>query len=150
MCIFIHNGTNAEMTSSCTSNSEAVLTWTTVMLSRPTVLMEPPYCSCLAACASSWTCCCCWVGVIRRKSCGSSPIYTWKQKTGLSFTQKNFHQHKGGWRKRGLLGAVLREILIHANDLTLYVFFEREKRTKYNLWKRETKSYWHAVCSIAI
>lgn len=43
-------------------------TWTTVMLSRPTVAMEPPYCSCRAAWASNWTCCCCWVGVILRKS----------------------------------------------------------------------------------
>lgn len=56
----------------------SVFTWTTVMLSRPTVPSEPPYWSCLAACASKWTCCCCCVGVIRRKSWGSSPIYTWR------------------------------------------------------------------------
>lgn len=58
-------------------------TWTTVMLSRPIVLTEPPYCSCRAVWASSWTCCCCWVGVIRKKSCGSSPMYTCRQKAAL-------------------------------------------------------------------
>lgn len=58
-----------------------MLTWTTVMLSRPivpTVPIEPPNCSCLAAWASRWTCCCCCVGAIRRNSWGSSPIYTWR------------------------------------------------------------------------
>lgn len=51
-------------------------TCTTVTLRRPTAPTAPPYCSCRAACASSCTCCCAAVGVIRRKSCGSSPTYT--------------------------------------------------------------------------
>lgn len=54
----------------------AAPTCTTVTLRRPTVPSAPPYCSCCAACASSWICCCCCVGVMRRKSWGSSPMYT--------------------------------------------------------------------------
>lgn len=44
----------------------------------------PPYCSCWAACASSCTCCCAAVGVMRRKSCGSSPTYTFGESTCVS------------------------------------------------------------------
>jgi len=49
-------------------------TCTTVILRRPAVPKDPPYCSCRAAWASNCTCCCSWVGVILRKSWGNSPM----------------------------------------------------------------------------
>lgn len=36
-----------------------------------------------------------------------------------------------------MLGAVLREILIHANYLTLYVFFERGRKEQNTIYGRE-------------
>lgn len=77
-----------------------IYTCTTVMLSLPTVLIGPPYCSCWAAWASSWICCCCWVGVIRRKSWGSSPTYTWKtERKNFKLTSPTFIRNNGKEQK---------------------------------------------------
>lgn len=73
-----------------------IYTCTTVMLSLPTVPIGPPYCSCWAAWASSWICCCCWVGVIRRKSWGSSPTYTLKKKKIFKHVS---HFHNKQWER---------------------------------------------------
>lgn len=82
------------------------------MLSRPTVPSEPPYCSCLAAWASSWTCCCCCVGVIRRKSWGSSPMYTWRHTYRDSDWQCKEKAHT--WDRR--TGYKLHETLLMCNS----------------------------------